>query len=71
MNPAPLRIQLSWDDPATGDKREPVFAVPIALGREFSQMPTQLQGHPVSRMVLNSLEISRFHVLIDQDSNGW
>lgn len=70
MPSSPLRIQLSWDDPATGDKREPVFAVPIALGREFSQMPTQLQGHPVSRMVLNSLEISRFHVLIDQDSNG-
>ena len=70
MHSSPLRIQLSWDDPATGDKREPTFAVPIALGREFSQMPTQLQGHPVSRVVLNSLEVSRFHVLIDQDGNG-
>lgn len=70
MHSSPLRIQLSWDDPATGEKREPILAVPIALGREFSQMPTQQQGHPVSRMVLNSLEVSRFHVLIDQDSNG-
>ena len=70
MHSSPLRIQLSWDDPATGDKREPVYTVPIALGREFSQMPTQLQGHPVSRMVLNSLEVSRFHVLIEQDSSG-
>jgi pSer/pThr/pTyr-binding forkhead associated (FHA) protein len=70
MNPAPLRVQLSWDDPATGDKREPILGVPIALGREFGQMPTQIQGHPVSRMVLNSLEVSRFHVLIDQDSSG-
>jgi pSer/pThr/pTyr-binding forkhead associated (FHA) protein len=70
MHSSPLRIQLSWDDPATGDKREPVFVVPIALGREFSQMPTQLQGLPVSRVVLNSLEVSRFHVLINQDSNG-
>ena len=70
MNAAPLRVQLSWDDPATGDKREPILGVPIALGREFGQMPTQIQGHPVSRMVLNSLEVSRFHVLIDQDSSG-
>lgn len=70
MNSAPLRVQLSWDDPATGDKREPVFGVPIALGREFSQMPSQLQGRPVSRLVLNSLEVSRFHTLIDHDSNG-
>jgi pSer/pThr/pTyr-binding forkhead associated (FHA) protein len=33
-------------------------------------MPAQIQGHPVSRMVLNSLEVSRFHALIDQDSSG-
>ncbi len=70
MNSAPMQVQLSWDDPATGDKREPILGVPIALGREFAQMPTQIQGHPVSRMVLNSLEVSRFHVLIDQDSSG-
>jgi pSer/pThr/pTyr-binding forkhead associated (FHA) protein len=70
MNPAPMQVQLSWDDPATGDKREPILGVPIALGREFNQMPTQFQGYPVSRMVLNSLEVSRFHVLIEQDSNG-
>ncbi|MDP8962703.1 MAG: FHA domain-containing protein, partial [Cyanobacteriota bacterium] len=70
MNSAPLRIQLSWDDPATGDKREPMLAVPIALGRDFNQMPALMQGCPVSRMVLNSLEVSRFHTLIDQDNSG-
>ncbi len=70
MNYAPLRIQLSWDDPATGDKREPRLALPIALGRDFNQMPAQIQGRPVSRMVLNSLEVSRFHALIDQHSSG-
>src|SRR4028119_1798015 len=70
MNSAPLRIRLSWDDPATGDKREPMLGVPVVLGRDFNQMPTQMQGRPVSRMVLNSLEVSRFHVLIDQDSSG-
>jgi len=70
MNSAPLRIQLSWDDPATGDRREPRLTLPIALGRDFNGMPTEIQAHPVSRMVLNSLEVSRFHALIDQDSGG-
>ena len=70
MNSAPLRIQLSWDDPVTGDRRSPTLSVPIALGRDFNGMPAQIQGHPVSRMVLNSLEVSRFHALIDQGSSG-
>jgi hypothetical protein len=70
MNSAPLRIQLSWDNPATGERREPTLAIPIALGRDFNAMPAQIQGRPVSRMVLNSLEVSRFHVLIDTDSGA-
>ena len=70
MNSAPLRIQLSWDDPVTGDRRSPTLNVPIALGRDFKGMPAQIQGHSVSRMVLNSLEVSRFHALIDQGSKG-
>ncbi len=70
MNSAPLQIQLSWDDPATGDRREPKLVCPIALGRDFNQMPTEIQGRPVSRMVLNSLEVSRFHALIDYNSGG-
>jgi len=70
MNSAPLRIQLSWDDPVTGDRRSPTLSLPIALGRDFNGMPAQIQGHPVSRMVLNSLEVSRFHALIDQGSSA-
>lgn len=70
MNSAPLRIQLSWDNPATGERREPTLAIPIALGRDFNAMPAQIQGRPVSRMVLNSLEVSRFHVLIDTESSA-
>jgi pSer/pThr/pTyr-binding forkhead associated (FHA) protein len=70
MNSAPLRIQLSWDNPATGERREPTLGIPIALGRDFNAMPAQIQGRPVSRMVLNSLEVSRFHVLIDTDSGA-
>jgi len=70
MSSGRSRIQLSWDDPATGDRREPMLAVPIALGRDFNGMPAQIQGLPVSRMVLNSLEVSRFHALIEEDSSG-
>ncbi|HEY9849178.1 MAG TPA: FHA domain-containing protein [Leptolyngbyaceae cyanobacterium] len=70
MNPQPLRIRLTWEDPATGERREPIFAVPIALGREFSQMPAELRGMRVSRLVLNSAEVSRYHALIDENSGG-
>lgn len=69
-NPQPLRIRLTWDDPATGQRREPVVAVPIALGRDFSQMPSEVRGQRVSRLVLNSAEVSRYHVLIDEDGGG-
>ncbi|MBE9117059.1 FHA domain-containing protein [Lusitaniella coriacea LEGE 07157] len=65
MNPNPPQIQLSWDDPVTGDRREPIARVPIALGREFQKMPTEIEGRRVTRLVLNSLEVSRFHGLID------
>lgn len=71
MNSGRSRIQLSWDDPTTGDRRTPSLGIPIALGRDFQQMPAQMQGRPVSRMVLNSLEVSRFHALIDQDNSGF
>ncbi|MCL1469799.1 FHA domain-containing protein [Argonema antarcticum] len=68
MNPQPLQIRLSWSDPATGQRREPILAVPIALGREFAQMPDELRGLRVSRILLNSAEVSRYHVSIDEDS---
>ncbi len=59
-----MQIQLSWEDPVTGEMRQPVFNVPVALGREISQMPTSIDGQPVSRAVFRSEEISRFHALI-------
>ncbi|MBW4670829.1 MAG: FHA domain-containing protein [Cyanomargarita calcarea GSE-NOS-MK-12-04C] len=60
-----IQIQLSWEDPATGERREPRLNVPIAFGREFARMPPELRGQPVARMLLNSTEVSRFHALID------
>jgi pSer/pThr/pTyr-binding forkhead associated (FHA) protein len=71
MTVNPPQIQLSWDDPVTGDRREPLLNLPIALGREFGQMPAEINGRRVSRMVLNSLEVSRFHALIDWENSGY
>jgi pSer/pThr/pTyr-binding forkhead associated (FHA) protein len=65
-----MEIRLSWDDPATGERREPMLNVPIALGREFAQLPADVGGRRVARIVLNSLQVSRFHALIDEDASG-
>jgi pSer/pThr/pTyr-binding forkhead associated (FHA) protein len=67
---APLRIQLSWQEPVTGERRSPVLTVPIALGREFAQMPAQVEQQRVCRIALASDEISRFHALITWEPDG-
>ncbi|QMS88418.1 FHA domain-containing protein [Nostoc edaphicum CCNP1411] len=64
-----LQIQLSWDDPATGERREPRLNMPIAFGREFPRLPAELRGVRVSRMLLNSNEVSRYHALIDWEQD--
>jgi pSer/pThr/pTyr-binding forkhead associated (FHA) protein len=64
-----LQIQLSWEDPATGERREPKLNVPIAFGREFARLPGEIQGQRVSRMLLNSNEVSRYHALIDWEQD--
>ena len=63
------QIQFSWEDPATGERREPSLSAPIAFGREFARLPAELQGQRVARMLLNSNEISRYHALIDWEQN--
>ncbi|MBD1923686.1 FHA domain-containing protein [Microcoleus sp. FACHB-831] len=70
MNPSSIQIQLSWEEPATGERREPTLSLPIALGREFNQMPEEVGGRRVARIILNSLEVSRFHALIDEGQGG-
>ena len=54
-----------WEDPATGERKEPLLTVPIALGREFARLPETLAGDRVCRIVLNSLEVSRYHASIE------
>lgn len=60
----PKKIWLSWQDPMSGDARMPHLSPPIALGREFNKMPNELQGVRVSRLVLSSSQVSRYHALI-------
>lgn len=64
-----LQIQLSWEDPMTGERREPTLNVPIAFGREFARLPAEVNGERVARMLLNSNEVSRYHALITWENN--
>lgn len=65
-----MQIQLTWDDPTTGERRSPTLALPIALGREFARMPGNLNEQRVSRIVLDSDQVSRFHALIEAEGTG-
>ncbi|RMF23268.1 MAG: FHA domain-containing protein [Cyanobacteria bacterium J083] len=65
------RLKLTWEDPVTGEQREPNLPLPIALGREFSQMPQEIAGQRIARVVLNSNEVSRFHALIDYSGGNF
>jgi hypothetical protein len=62
--PEPSYIQLSWEDPATGELQRPLLAAPIAIGREADQMPSQYAEQLVSKIVLDHRQVSRFHALI-------
>ena len=61
------QIWLNWQDPMTGDEKMPHLSPPIALGREFQQMPNEWQGRRVSRVVLSSSQVSRYHALITEN----
>ncbi len=60
-----MQIRLVWEDPVTGESKDPLLTVPIALGREFERLPDNLDGQRVCRIVLNSLEVSRYHASIE------
>ena len=62
----PEQIWLSWLDPITGDTKMPHLSPPIALGREFGRMPHEWDGNRVSRLVLSSSQVSRYHALITE-----
>lgn len=61
-----MQIQLSWTDIATGKQFNPSLATPIALGKNFQAMPTEIAGKRVSRIVLSHPTVAGYHVLIDE-----
>lgn len=75
-----MYVQLTWEDPETGQLNQPLLAAPIAMGRALDQMPEQLGDRPVTRLEFDHQQISRFHALItvvdsqlyvtDQSANG-
>ncbi|MGI2907174.1 FHA domain-containing protein [Tolypothrix sp. VBCCA 56010] len=60
-----MQIQLYWIDPNTGESRQPLLQTPVAIGREFSQMPQQSNAERVSRVVIQDDLIADYHALID------
>lgn len=60
-----MQIQLYWIDPNTGERRQPLLETPVAIGREFSQMPQQSNTERVSRVVIQDNLIADYHALID------
>ena len=61
-----MQVQLTWDDPITEEQQQRVSPLPIALGRELAQLPTELEGLPVHQLVLldSNHQISRYHALL-------
>ncbi len=60
-----MQIQLSWIDPNTGERREPLLETPVAIGRQFQEMPQQSDGQRVSRVMIQDDLITDYHALID------
>ncbi|MDF5719582.1 MAG: FHA domain-containing protein [Rhizonema sp. PD37] len=59
-----MQIQLSWIDRNTGDRRQPLLETPVAIGSEFTQMPPEINGKQVSRMVIQGNSVANYHALI-------
>lgn len=64
-------IQFSWYDPVTRQHHTPTLRPPVAFGRVFQAMPSEIQGQSVSRMVLNDDQASRYHALITWEQGSW
>jgi len=59
-----MQVQLRWEEPVTGEERQLVFRLPVALGRELGEMPSNLNGQQVHHAVFRSEQVSRWHALI-------
>ncbi|MDV3348027.1 FHA domain-containing protein [Leptolyngbyaceae cyanobacterium CCMR0082] len=64
MSGEPVVIQFNWEDPVTGESQYASRQLPVAIGRETSKMPTQLENQPVSHLELIHQQVSRCHAVI-------
>ncbi|UKO97050.1 FHA domain-containing protein [Nostoc sp. UHCC 0870] len=60
-----MQIKLTWVDPNTGDRREPLLQIPVAIGKEFSAMPQQIDEQRVSRVTIQDDLVAGYHALIN------
>ncbi|MEM7552789.1 MAG: FHA domain-containing protein [Cyanobacteria bacterium P01_A01_bin.84] len=60
-----MQVRLTWEDPNTGQVKTPVVETPIAIGRDFSRMPKEINGKRVARMTIDDDLIADYHFLID------
>ncbi|WP_066380697.1 MULTISPECIES: FHA domain-containing protein [unclassified Anabaena] len=59
-----MQIQLNWIDPNTGDRRQPLLQIPVAIGKEFAAMPPEINHQQVSRIVIQDDLVAAYHALI-------
>ncbi|WP_242034450.1 FHA domain-containing protein [Aphanizomenon flos-aquae] len=66
-----MQITLISENKLTQEQEKQVFPLPVALGRDITQLPTVINGETVSPVVLldSSKQISRFHAQITLENN--
>ncbi|AFY71031.1 Forkhead-associated protein [Thalassoporum mexicanum PCC 7367] len=62
-------IELSWEDPATGEGVTQMCQLPVVMGREVAKLPLELDRRPTVQLTFSSLQVSRYHALIDLAAN--
>ncbi|QIR40732.1 FHA domain-containing protein [Tolypothrix sp. PCC 7910] len=60
-----MQIQLSWIDPNSEERREPLLETPVAIGKTFAEMPQLSEEQRVSRITIQDDLIADYHALID------
>ena len=64
-----MKVQLTWIEVESEQKRSPTFETPVAIGRTFGLMPSHLEGNRVSRLVIDDADIWDYHaLLLERDS---
>jgi len=65
-----MQIQLDWIDPVTGEPRRPQYETPLAIGRDFSQLPSELGGQRVARLTLEDSSLQPYHGVLKTNTLG-